>query len=279
MAENETLPAPEVAAEQVQASPAGENEVTTLPAGKNEVPAFSDFMNGYDEDAELHDLFPKIKEQNFTSDTFREALPDEAKTVLRGVFEKLGFNQRQANAAMMLAADSYCSGVNYGKDFQADSAVSEDAPNSELKMSEQNLAILTSEDYKAKYERIGKTLDMWEPLNFALSKSERGFLDEALKTPAGVDFLDKVVKVFADIGYQESAGTKSSASVSGPYVQSSGDDIGINGSNYQAFPYEQQASFIGGVARGELKDRFLSQEHAKQIISKRASIAMSRKTK
>lgn len=212
-------------------------------------PGFTGFMDGYDEDVELHELFPAIKDQNFTADTFREALPDEAKNKLREVFEKIGFNQRQANAAMMLAADSYCSGINNANS-----------------LNQEDINLLASDEYKDKTQRVEDFFKTAQKHNVVLKDKEAEALKRFCSRPEGISVIDALAKISIAERTKPGNNIGGSAVVTSPTSASSYSNNFINGNNYKSFPIGQQIKFLKDVASGKQKDEFIDSNKADLLL-------------
>jgi len=216
-------------------------------------PGFTGFMDGYDEDAELHELFPAIKDQNFTADTFREALPDEAKNKLREVFEKIGFNQRQANAAMMLAADSYCSGINNANS-----------------LSQEDINLLASDEYKDKNQRVEDFFKTAQKHNVVLKDKEVDALKRFCSRPEGVSVIDALAKISIAERTKPGNNIGGSAVVTNPASASSSFNNYINGDNYESFPYKQQLEFLEEILDGKREDKTIDEDKARVLLTRGA---------
>lgn len=226
----------------VNSAPLNENAYTSQPG-------FTELMDGYDEDAELHELFPAIKDQNFTADTFRNELPDNVKDKLREVFKKTGFNQRQANVAMMLAADSYCSGINNAND-----------------LSLEDINLLASDEYKQKTQRVEDFFKTAQKHNVVLKDKETDALKRFCSHPEGISVLDILAKV--SIAERTKAGNNigGSAVITSSTSASSSSNNFINGNNYKSFPVEQQVEFLKDVASGKRKDEVINSDKADLLL-------------
>lgn len=229
-----------------------EQSVNSAPLNENTYaarPGFTDLMDGYDEDAELHELFPAIKDQNFTADTFREALPDNAKDKLRELFKKIGFSQRQANAAMMIAADSYCSGINNANS-----------------LSQEDINLLASDEYKQKSQRVEDFFNTAQKHNIVLEDKEVDALKRFCSRPEGISVIDALAKI--SIAERTKAGNNigGSAVITSPTSASNSSNNFINGNNYKNFPVEQQIRFLKDVASGKQKDDVIGSDKADLLL-------------
>lgn len=233
-----------------------EQSANSVPLNENAYasqPSFTELMDGYDEDAELHELFPAIKDQNFTADTFREALPDEAKNKLREVFEKIGFNQRQANAAMMLAADSYCSGINNANN-----------------LSQEDINLLASDEYKDKSQRVEDFFKTAQKHNVVLKDKEVEALKRFCSHPEGISVLDALAKVSITERTKAGNNVGGSAVVTSPTSASTSFNNYINGDNYESFPYEQQLEFLEEILDGKREDKTIDKDKARVLLTRGA---------
>ena len=219
--------------------------------------SFKDLMVGYDEDSSLQDFFPAIKEYNFKSSTFVDALPDNAKEAMRNIFTKLGFNQRQANVATMMAADNYCSGLNYAKEQF-------DKENKDF--SQDDLDWLASDDGQAKLQNVNDFIDFASKRNFILSKDEENAMTGALRNPNLLRALDKLAKASVKGSLNSVRNTGGSSAISGSGAMPSVNGETINGSNYENFEIGQRMKFLNDVASEKVKDKFLSPSKAKEIV-------------
>lgn len=229
-----------------------EQSVNSAPLNENTYaaqPGFTDLMDGYDEDAELQELFPAIKDQNLTANAFREALPDNAKDKLRELFKKIGFSQRQANAAMMIAADSYCSGINNANS-----------------LSQEDINLLASDEYKQKSQRVGDFFNTAQKHNIVLEDKEVDALKRFCSRPEGISVIDALAKI--SIAERTKAGNNigGSAVITSPTSASNSSNNFINGNNYKNFPVEQQIRFLKDVASGKQKDDVIGSDKADLLL-------------
>ena len=238
---------------------------STVPVTAN---GFTDFMAGYDNDGELQGMFPLLKEAGFTSKTFNDVVPNETKETLKNVFKQLGFNQRQANAAMILAADSYCNGTNNGAAPYLKQQEEAEAQRKQQEETEaKNAEVIKSEEFSGKLNTLNKIIDLTNKLGYDFDDNEMAVFNKLTKSPAGISLLAKMADGY--FSYADGKAPKvqagQSSVISADTAGSVSDGYKIDGSNYENFDFDAQRKFLRSVKSGEIKDAYLTPRRAGEI--------------